>query len=68
MSVVDRILAFFAFSTKPVTVLILATYATIFIATIWIQEVPASPPTRISKQLGMNLDTAWRDLQIVSAL
>lgn len=65
MSILSRINAFFAFSTRPVTVLTLLIYAALFVSTIWIQEIPSSAPTKARKQLGVDLDTAWRDLQAV---
>lgn len=65
MSIIDRIVAFFAFSTKPVTVLTLLIYAAIFISTIWIHEVVPSPPSQVKHQLGLDLELAFRDLQRV---
>ena len=48
------------------SVLTLATYAAIFVATIWVHEAPPTAPKRLDKQLGLDLDLALRDLQAVS--
>lgn len=65
MTFIQRIVDFFSFSTRPVTVLTLATYAAILIASIWIHEGNPHVPTKPSKQLGLDLDAAWNDLQQV---
>ncbi|KAG9008291.1 hypothetical protein FRB94_013453 [Tulasnella sp. JGI-2019a] len=65
MSVQSWVNALFAFSTRPVTVLTLLIYGALFVSTIWIHEVPPSPP-RVQKQLGLDLDVAWRDLQALT--
>ncbi|KAG8980896.1 hypothetical protein FRB90_007418, partial [Tulasnella sp. 427] len=67
MTILQRVIDFFSFSTRPVTVLTLATYAAILIASIWIHEGALHAPTKPSKQLGLDLDIAWNDLQHITA-
>ncbi|KIO31881.1 hypothetical protein M407DRAFT_19145 [Tulasnella calospora MUT 4182] len=66
MTFVQRVVDFFSFSTRPVTVLTLATYAVILIASIWIHEGNPHVPQKPSKQLGLDLDAAWNDLQHIT--
>ncbi|KAG8924458.1 hypothetical protein FRC01_011478 [Tulasnella sp. 417] len=66
MTFIQRVVDFFSFSTRPVTVLTLATYAAILIASIWIHEGNPHVPSKPSKQLGLDLDAAWNDLEHIT--
>ena len=65
MGILEAIHDFFAFSTRPVTILTLLIYSAIFASTIWIQEVSSPAPEPGPLQLGLDLDVAYRDLQAV---
>lgn len=68
MTFIQRVIDFFSFSTRPVTVLTLVTYAVVLIASIWIHEGNLHAPKKPAKQLGLDLDAAWNDLQHVRDL
>ncbi|KAG8919206.1 hypothetical protein FRC02_001820 [Tulasnella sp. 418] len=56
----------FNFATAPVTFLTLITYISILTSVVVIHEVPITPPKKPAKQLGLDLDQTWRDLQAIT--
>ena len=64
MAIRDTLARVFAFRTTPTTVVVLLLYIAVFVSVLWGDTLPEIPKPK--KQHGLDLDWAYRDLQIVS--